>query len=693
MSELQKAALSYANLGWKVFPVKPADKIPLTAHGVKDATTDAAQIEAWWTQWPDANIGFACGGENGIHVIDVDVDITKGIDGWKTINDLLASGKTFPRTVCQNTPRGGAHFFYRSNVKPKNKNSFMHGVDIRSEGYYVLLPPSVNPNGRMYGWADRMSPWEHKLAEYPDFMRPAERTPCSTQTPCFAPTQQAISSIDPPDINVIERAKRYLATCDAAVQGQAGHDKLLWAAGCLVHGFLLPDDIALEILEHEYNPRCIPPWDMSNPTDAKDFRRKVSEARKNPPDKPLGWLLNGSAYAPPSDKLSANIAEFITKVQNSGIIPAASQTANPAAKATSATTPQAPDPISVPVVDAVSAAVYLTQLPPSVEPVITGRIDKGNKVFVVGQSKARKSFLTLQLALCLASGKSFLDWGTSRPQTVLLLQFELQPGYYHRRVRMVAKACGIKPDDLSDRLQIVNLRGKDFLLKDIQALAKNYDVVIIDPLYKLLDREGADEISAPDVARVLGKIDKIAESGPAVILVHHAVKGHIGDRQTIDRAGGSGIIARDFDCLFTLSPHADHSNEWTVLEAVLRNHRSPEAQTIEFREGKFIVREDVPSEVKTSRHINRQRQTGQSTEVMAIQVGEWLTGKMKTADVQDRIKNEFSVGRDKVNEVVRQLERNGFVRKKDKAFQGHWTISPPDKLTKLTDEQTSLFSH
>jgi hypothetical protein len=42
----------------------------LVPHGVKDATTNRAQILAWWTRHPQANIGLATG-----HLFDVlDVD-------------------------------------------------------------------------------------------------------------------------------------------------------------------------------------------------------------------------------------------------------------------------------------------------------------------------------------------------------------------------------------------------------------------------------------------------------------------------------------------------------------------------------------------------------------------------------------------------------------------------------------------
>ena len=62
MPDLKQAALAYARRGWPVFPIVPNAKRPFpNTNGVHEATTNPIKITEWWTDTPNANIGFHVG--------------------------------------------------------------------------------------------------------------------------------------------------------------------------------------------------------------------------------------------------------------------------------------------------------------------------------------------------------------------------------------------------------------------------------------------------------------------------------------------------------------------------------------------------------------------------------------------------------------------------------------------------------
>jgi len=145
-NDLMTAALYYAELGYYVFPCSPSAKHPITQHGFKDATTDPAQIEQWWAQYPLANVGIAT---EGLLVIDID-----GIDNsWpgepEQAADLASAG------AIALTPRDGRHYIFR---RPDGKawkcstGKIAPGIDIRTDGGYIVVAPSKTKDGA-YTWA------------------------------------------------------------------------------------------------------------------------------------------------------------------------------------------------------------------------------------------------------------------------------------------------------------------------------------------------------------------------------------------------------------------------------------------------------------------------------------------------------------------------------------------------------------
>lgn len=128
-------ALQYASAGWKVLPVGE-DKRPLTSHGVHDATTDLDWIRN--RRWP----AIATPTGDGLLVIDIDPRNGGEFRGW------------MPSTRCVRTQSGGYHLHYRIDRDIKSRaNLFGPGIDSKSAGGYVLVPPSPG-----YTWKNQLEP-------------------------------------------------------------------------------------------------------------------------------------------------------------------------------------------------------------------------------------------------------------------------------------------------------------------------------------------------------------------------------------------------------------------------------------------------------------------------------------------------------------------------------------------------------
>lgn len=146
---LADAALVYASWGWPVFPLRPGDKMPMTRHGFKDATTEPAQIRRWWAEAPAANIGLPTG-----HVFDV-IDVDPA--GWPAWREMVATDAlpTVHGMVC--TARAGLHAY----VEPTgggNLAGIKTGIDYRGKGGYVVAPPSVRAGVGRWMWRTKPSP-------------------------------------------------------------------------------------------------------------------------------------------------------------------------------------------------------------------------------------------------------------------------------------------------------------------------------------------------------------------------------------------------------------------------------------------------------------------------------------------------------------------------------------------------------
>jgi hypothetical protein len=560
VSDLLSAALEYSRRGWKVFPLAPNSKIPMKGSGgVKDATTDTQTIRGWWAKNPSANIGLACGvGDCGPYVIDVDApNGGHKADGFAS---LAAAGVSLPsQTWIAETPSGGKHYYYGLQEEPNadelrnctNANGLL-GVDYRAAGGYVVAPPSVI-DGKPYQWIAR----PRYLAPFPPsmYLKPKSIQNTLTAAPVVAPVADDISSAD-----TTERARLYLASCDAAISGSGGHNATLHAAHALVVGFGLNDADALSLLMNEYNPRCVPPWTE------RELRHKVESARNNP-QKPLGYLLNErltndnkGLIDNETQKLGTDVAaQFLHKT------------------GTKQNTPKADD----------FAARYARRrrldefkdpLPEEDDPDVlfkNGWLKRGGGAFFVSVSGAGKSVAATQAAACWGVGRPFFGIAPVRPLRIAVYQAEddaQEVADFRNNIRRGLLAEGWTADEIADSERasvyhdVTGLSGDSFIeyLRKAQRM-DCADLVIINPLQSFA---GCDISKNAELSRFLRVqlnpilADSVAPC--AAFIVHHTnkVPANAKDRKSwLDTnsaayggAGGAELVnwAR---AVLTLRPH------------------------------------------------------------------------------------------------------------------------------------------
>ena len=135
-----QSAFELAKKGYSVIPLREGSKLPATPNGFKNASKDEDVLKEWLKLNPSFNIGIATGLVSGLTVVDVDVkNGHKGKESLKSLN--------LPPTLTVKTPTGGWHLYFKYNPSIKSAIGILDGIDIKSDGGYVVAPPSTTPEG------------------------------------------------------------------------------------------------------------------------------------------------------------------------------------------------------------------------------------------------------------------------------------------------------------------------------------------------------------------------------------------------------------------------------------------------------------------------------------------------------------------------------------------------------------------
>ena len=163
---------------------------------------------------------------------------------------------------------------------------------------------------------------------------------------------------------------------------------------------------------------------------------------------------------------------------------------------------------------------------------VTGLIERNTRGLVVAPPKTGKSLLFLELALCLATRRSFLG-APAYPRAIkcAVISREDGPVMVLRRLRQLAAARGIPESELDANI-LVNTEAQSASFKidrqaDLEEMAdwlkmSGVEFCVVDVLNRLHDQQ---ENNSDDMTRVMLRFDELAQrAGCQVTVIHHTNK-------------------------------------------------------------------------------------------------------------------------------------------------------------------------
>ena len=181
-----ESALKYHQMGFSVIPIRPNKRPFLTTwaeYQKKKPTEDS--IKKWWGTWPNANPGIVTGAISGLMVVDVDSE-----QGHDELNKLLPDSLITPTS---RTPSGGWHYYFAYQNGLPNKARIMKDCDIRTDGGYIIAPPSQNEKGK-YAWIEGLSISEVSPAAMPKLLYKQMHSSTRGEAPSSVPKCPQVSS-------------------------------------------------------------------------------------------------------------------------------------------------------------------------------------------------------------------------------------------------------------------------------------------------------------------------------------------------------------------------------------------------------------------------------------------------------------------------------------------------------------------
>lgn len=512
--ELLRAALDLVELGMRVFPVhtvlggrcscgdaacKDQGKHPKVTRWQDVASSDPATVTEWWSRWPTANIGLATGAASGVVVLDVD-----GPEGAASLATLEAKHGAIGATPRSQTPRPGLHILFEhpgfqvSNSTGK-RGGIAPGLDVRGDGGYIVVPPSLHRNGGRYAWPTGMKLGAVELLPMPIWVAPR-------------PEPERVRP--PPHLQLVNDTRRSkygrsalereCALMRDASEGSR-NDQLnasAFALGQLVGGNVLSEDDVLGALLEAALAAGLPRRETFKTIDSG-----VSAGMKEPRGVP-------DQQPPPPANGHNDHAESSAQASNESETPNGPDDAPPTAQRSSGG------------ITRLGVSDIFAPLPPSRWAVHELQIGPGRPGMIAGYGASAKTLAAQQLALAKASGTPIWGHFACEPGVVLHLDYEQGKHASIKRYQRLARGHGIAVEQLGQRLWLgvlprVYLDDRN-AADSFKAAFEGVDLVIIDALRGAAPQSDENDSS---IRRTLDVLTYVSEyTGTTCIVLHHAGK-------------------------------------------------------------------------------------------------------------------------------------------------------------------------
>ncbi len=252
-----------------------------------------------------------------------------------------------------------------------------------------------------------------------------------------------------------------------------------------------------------------------------------------------------------------------------------------------------------------TAAELVASFPELNPPVLDGLLREGELLNLISVSKVGKSWLTLNLALSVVTGRPWLGRFAVQSGPVLLIDNELHASTIASRIRRVADAMAVDLASYGPALHVEVLRGH---LQDLHTMRQyfeaidpgRYRLIVLDAFYRFLP-PGTNENDNGAMCGLYNVLDAHAQRlRTPFILIHHASKGLQSEKAVTDVGSGAGAMSRATDTHLILRPH--EQPDAVAVEAAVRSWKPLEPFCLRWEWPLWTVAEDLdPADLRKAR--------------------------------------------------------------------------------------------